>query len=67
MIIVMMVGFYFFARHVSHFLLYTHTVSHFADPQLVYHSLESQHLQREASCDLAKHISHFYNGVSSSK
>lgn len=67
MIIVMMIGFYFFARHVSHFLLYTHTLSHSADPQPVYYSLENQPQQREASCDLAKHISHFYNVVSFSK
>lgn len=32
MIIVMMICFYFFARHVSQFLLYSHTVSHYIDP-----------------------------------
>lgn len=36
MIIVMMISFYFFARHVSHFLVYTPTLSH-----LLTHSLPS--------------------------
>ncbi len=63
MIIVMMIGFYFFARHVSHFLLYPHTVS----PQPVCYSLESQHLHRKASCNRAKQLSNLYNGVFFSK
>lgn len=48
MIIVMMIGFYFFARHVSHFHSYAHTVSHFADPQLVCYRLESHQPTEES-------------------